>query len=59
MWFEFGFDLVLVGFLALDLVLVLVPDRKEGAIFGIWHNFCLCWEVQSLILRDGKLKTVV
>lgn len=31
MWIGFGFDLV--------LVLVLVPDWKEGAIFVLWHSF--------------------
>lgn len=53
MWFESGLDLVWV----LGLVLVSVPNRKEGAVFVLWRNFCLFWEVQSLILRDGKLKT--
>lgn len=37
--------------------------------FGSWQErgsgicslvqFCLCWEVQSVILMDGKLKTLV
>lgn len=54
-WFKFGFDSVSVW----GLVLVLVPDRKEGAVFGLWLDFCLCWEVQSLILVDEELKTLV
>lgn len=35
MWFRFGFDLVL----ALGIVLVLVPGRKEEAVFVLWCNF--------------------